>query len=191
LPFAYFCAMILPIVQYGDAILRKKCADIKADYPDLKKLIENMFETMYAASGVGLAAPQVGLPIRLFVVDAEPMDEENLKGFKKVFINARIVKEDGEKWTYNEGCLSIPSIREDVNRNEIIHIEYFDEDFNKYKETYDGKVARVIQHELDHTDGKLFIDYLTPLKKEMLKGKLSDISKGRVDVDYKIRLPRK
>jgi peptide deformylase len=183
--------MILPIVQYGDAVLRKKCAEITTDYPDLKKLIDNMFETMYAASGVGLAAPQVGIPIRLFVVDAEPMDEENLKGFKKVFINAHIVKEEGEKWPYNEGCLSIPGIREDVNRNEKITIEYVDENFTKHKESYDGKVARVIQHEHDHTDGKLFIDYLTPLKKEMLKGRLNDISKGRADVDYKIRLPRR
>lgn len=187
----YFCSMILPITQYGDPVLRKMCTDITADYPDLKKLIANMFETMYAASGVGLAAPQVGYPIRLFVVDAEPLDEEKLKGFKKVFINARIKKEDGEKWPFNEGCLSIPGIREDVSRKEKITIEYYDEHFNKHIEEYDGKAARVIQHEHDHTDGKLFVDYLTPLKREMLKSRLNDITKGRADVDYKIKLPKR
>jgi len=157
----------------------------------LKHLIANMFETMYAASGVGLAAPQVGLPIRLFVVDAEAMDEEKLKGFKKVFINARILEETGSKWAYNEGCLSIPGIREDVNRKEQITIEYMDENFVKYTETYNEKVARVIQHEYDHIEGKLFVDYLSPLKREMLKARLNNITKGKADVDYKIRIPKR
>jgi peptide deformylase len=183
--------MILPITQYGDAVLRKVGVPIGPDYPNLKALIDNMFETMYNASGVGLAAPQVGLAIRLFVVDAEAMDEEKLKGFKKVFINAKILEEKGEKWAYNEGCLSIPGIREDVNRKEQITIEYFDENFKKHTETYNEKIARVIQHEYDHIEGKLFVDYLTPLKKEMLKGRLSDITKGRADVDYKVKIPRR
>ena len=158
--------------------MRKVCTPITPEYPELKKLIADMFETMYNASGVGLAAPQVGLTIRMFVVDAEPMDEENLKGFKKVFINAQILEEKGNKWAYNEGCLSIPGIREDVN-------------FEPHKEVYNSKLARVIQHEYDHIEGKLFVDYLSGLKREMLKGRLSDITKGRADVDYKIRLPRR
>ncbi len=183
--------MILPITQYGDPVLRKVCTPITPEYPELKKLIDDMFETMYNASGVGLAAPQVGLTIRMFVVDAEPMDEENLKGFKKVFINAQIIEEKGNKWAYNEGCLSIPGIREDVNRKEEITISYVDENFEPHKEVYNGKLARVIQHEYDHIEGKLFVDYLSGLKREMLKGRLSDITKGRADVDYKIRLPRR
>jgi peptide deformylase len=183
--------MILPITQYGDPVLRKVCTPIAADYPELKKLISDMYETMYNASGVGLAAPQIGLGIRLFVVDAEPMDEENLKGFKKVFINARILEESGSKWAYNEGCLSIPGIREDVNRKESLTIEYMDENFIQHKETYNGKVARVIQHEYDHIEGRLFIDYLSPLKKEMIKGKLADITRGKADVDYKVRVPKR
>ena len=183
--------MILPITQYGDGVLRKVCTPIDPDYPDLKALIFNMFETMYNASGVGLAAPQIGLPIRLFVVDAEPMDEVNLKGFKKVFINAKLIEEKGDKWAYNEGCLSIPGIREDVNRKEEITIEYFDENFEKHKETYNAKLARVIQHEYDHIEGKLFVDYLSSLKKQMLKGRLADITKGKAEVDYKVRIPRK
>ncbi len=150
-----------------------------------------MFETMYNASGIGLAAPQVGIPIRLFVIDAEPMDEVKLKGFKKVFINARIIEEKGEKWAYNEGCLSIPGIREDVSRKEELTIEYLDENFREHKETYNEKLARVIQHEYDHIEGKLFVDYLTPLKKEMLKGRLSDISRGKAEVDYKVKIPRR
>ncbi|MCX6190165.1 MAG: peptide deformylase [Bacteroidetes bacterium] len=183
--------MILPITQYGDAVLRKLCTPITPDYPNLKVLIANMFETMYNASGVGLAAPQIALPIRLFVIDAEPLDEINLKGFKKVFINAQILEEKGDKWAYNEGCLSIPGIREDINRKEQITITYVDENFVQYTETYNSKIARVIQHEYDHIEGKLFVDYLTPLKKEMLKGRLADITKGRADVDYKVKLPKR
>jgi peptide deformylase len=183
--------MILPITQYGDTVLRKVCTPITPDYPELMSLIASMFETMYNASGVGLAAPQVGFPIRLFVIDAEPMDEEKLKGFKKVFINAKIVEEKGIKWAYNEGCLSIPGIREDVSRKEELTIVYLDENFQMHTETYNDKLARVIQHEYDHIEGKLFVDYLSPLKKEMLKGRLLDISRGKADVDYKIRIPRK
>ncbi len=183
--------MILPITQYGDTVLRKLCTPIMADYPNLKELISNMFETMYNASGVGLAAPQIGLPIRLFVIDAEPLDEINLKGFKKVFINAKMIEEKGDKWAYNEGCLSIPGIREDVNRKEQITMEYLDENFVKQTVSYNAKIARVIQHEYDHIEGKLFVDYLSPLKKEMLKGRLADITRGKAEVDYKVKIPRR
>ncbi len=182
--------MILPITQYGDPVLRQMCTDITPEYPNLKQLIANMFETMYNASGVGIAAPQIGLPIRLFVVDAEAMDEENLKGFKRVYINAKITEEQGEKWAYNEGCLSIPGIREDVSRKEQITITYFDENFVKHTEVYNAKIARVVQHEYDHIEGKLFVDYLSPLKREMLKARLTNITKGRADVDYKIKIPK-
>ncbi|MGS2763974.1 peptide deformylase [Sinomicrobium sp. M5D2P9] len=190
--------MILPIVAYGDPVLRKETKDIDEKYPELGELIESMFETMYNAYGVGLAAPQVGLPVRLFVIDASPFaedeelkDEERelLKDFKKVFINARILEETGEEWAFNEGCLSIPNIREDVAREEKIKIEYFDENFVKHVDEYDGLVARVIQHEYDHIEGVLFTDKLSALKKRLLKGKLANISKGKVKVDYKMRFP--
>ncbi|MEW6469537.1 MAG: peptide deformylase [Bacteroidota bacterium] len=193
--------MILPIVAYGDPVLRKVAVNIDKDYPGLKELIADMYETMYEAKGVGLAAPQVGKSIRLFIVDARPFSEdkddegkpipeyEALKDFKKVFINARIVEEEGEDWPFNEGCLSIPTIREDVERREVVHIEYLDEDFKKHKETYDGIAARIIQHEYDHIEGKLFVDRISALRKRMLKGKLADISKGKVDVAYKMRFP--
>ncbi len=190
--------MILPIVAYGDPVLRKKAKEITAEYPNLEALIENMFETMYSASGVGLAAPQVGLPIRMFVIDASPFAEdddltdaekETLTDFKKVFINAKIVEETGDEWAFAEGCLSIPDIREDVFRNEKIKIEYYDANFEKHVEEYDGLAARVIQHEYDHIEGILFTDKLSSLKKRLLKGKLANISKGKVRADYRMRFP--
>jgi len=190
--------MILPIVAYGDPVLRKVAKDIPKDYPKLDILIENMFETMYNAYGVGLAAPQIGLPIRLFVIDATAFadddelsekEKEQLTGFKKVFINPTIIEETGEEWTFNEGCLSIPDIREDVTRNAIIKIEYYDADFNKHIEEFDGLAARVIQHEYDHIEGVLFTDKLSSLKKRLLKGKLTSISKGKIKIDYKMRFP--
>jgi peptide deformylase len=188
--------MILPVIAYGDPVLRKQAEDIDADYPNLKQLIANMYETMYASSGVGLAAPQVGLPIRLFVVDAAPMfDDEDETGkpkkeFKRTFINAYIIEEEGKKWEFEEGCLSIPTIRENVNRHSKIKIEYQDEDFNWHEEEFDGIIARIIQHEHDHTDGILFIDHVNPLRRRLLKGKLSDISAGRVNTDYRMKYPK-
>ncbi|UGU17153.1 peptide deformylase [Sinomicrobium kalidii] len=190
--------MILPIVAYGDPVLRRKTREIDENYPDLQELIANMFETMYNAYGVGLAAPQVGLPVRLFVIDTSPFaedeeldaeEQEQLRNFKKVFINAKILEETGEEWAFNEGCLSIPNIREDVSREETIKIEYYDKDFVKHVEEYDGLIARVIQHEYDHIEGVLFTDKLSALKKRLLKGKLTNISKGKIDVDYKMRFP--
>ena len=190
--------MILPIVAYGDAVLRKKAEPIVIEYPELNELIENMFETMYAASGIGLAAPQVGLPIRMFVVDATPFSEdedmtpeeqEQFKDFKHVFINAQILKEEGDEWAFNEGCLSIPDIREDVFRKPQITIQYQDENFETHVKTFDGIIARIIQHEYDHTEGILFTDLLSPLKRRLIKGRLSNISKGKINVDYKMRFP--
>ncbi len=190
--------MTLPIVAYGDPVLRKVGKEIDADYPNLKKLIANMWETMYLANGVGLAAPQVNVPIRLFLVDTTPFadDEElseeeqkSLDGFKKVFINAFVDQEIGEEWTFNEGCLSIPDIREDVKRKDTITISYLDENFENKKETYNGILARVIQHEYDHIEGILFTDKLSPLKKRLLKGRLANISKGKIKVDYRMRFP--
>lgn len=183
--------MKLPIVAYGDPVLKRKCEEIDEDYPNLDKLIADMFETMYAASGVGLAAPQIGLSIRLFVVDASPYDEDEptLKDFKKVFINPIMIEESGEKWSFTEGCLSIPDVREDILRHERVRINYLDENWEEREEEYDGLAARVIQHEYDHIDGKLFTDKLSPLKKAMIKGRLDAISKGQVGVDYKMRFP--
>jgi len=190
--------MILPIVAYGDPVLKKVATNIDKDYPNLKELIDNMFETMYNAYGVGLAAPQVGLPIRLFVVDATPFSEDEdlseeeqkaLQGFKRVFINAQITQEEGEEWAFNEGCLSIPDVREDVFRKPKIRIEYLDENFDKKTETFDGLVARVIQHEYDHIEGVLFTDKLSSLKKRLIKGRLNNISKGKIKVDYRMRFP--
>lgn len=189
--------MILPIVAYGDPVLKKRAQDINPDYPALKDLIENMFETMYNAHGVGLAAPQVGLSLRLFVVDASPMAEEGdeeykvLKDFKKVFINPEIVEEDGDDWAFEEGCLSIPDIREDVFRPEKLRIRYLDENLAPKDETHTGLAARVIQHEYDHIEGILFTDHLSPLRKRLLKGKLNNISKGRIKVDYRMKFPLK
>ena len=190
--------MILPIVAYGEPVLRKKAKDIDANYPKLKELLTNMWETMYNAHGVGLAAPQVGLPIRLFLVDTTPFSDDDdltpeeqkaLDGFKKVFINAKIEEEEGQEWDFNEGCLSIPDVREDVKRKPIITITYLDEDFNSHTETYDGLLARVIQHEYDHIEGILFTDKLSSLKKRLLKSRLDKISKGKIKVDYKMRFP--
>lgn len=190
--------MILPIVAYGDPVLRKMAKDITPEYPKLDELITNMWETMYNAHGVGLAAPQVGLPIRMFMVDTTPFsddedlgkeEQEKLNGFKKVFINAKIEEESGKEWDFNEGCLSIPDIREDVKRKPEITISYLDEDFKPHTEKYDGLLARVIQHEYDHIQGILFTDKLSSLKKRLLKSRLEKISKGRINVDYKMRFP--
>lgn len=189
--------MKLPIVAYGDPVLRKKTAEIDEDYPNLKELIDNMFETMYSARGVGLAAPQVGLPIRLFVIDASPFAEDDedeagdpsLKDFKKVLINPIIVEETGDKWAFNEGCLSIPDITEEVQRPTNIIINYLDEDFEEHEVALSGLAARIVQHEYDHIEGKLFIDKLGPVKKAMLKSKLDAISKGNVKVSYKMKFP--
>lgn len=188
--------MILPIVAYGHPVLRKVSEDITPDYPQLQQFIANMWETMYGSSGVGLAAPQVNKPIRLFVVDSEQIinnleDDEKAdypgdQGVKQVFINAHIVDAEGKEWPYNEGCLSIPKIREDVYRPETIRLRYVDEHFQPHEQTFHGITARVIFHEYDHLDGKLFIDYLKPLKRRMLKGKLEDISKGKISTDYKM-----
>ena len=195
--------MILPIVAYGHPILRKLAGEIDEQYPDLKKLIEDMWETMYASNGVGLAAPQVNKDIRLFVMDSAQifnnMDEEERKqheylddpGIKETFINAHIIEELGDDWSYNEGCLSIPKIREDIYRAEEVIIEYQDENFKKHKKTFTGITARIILHEYDHIDGKLFIDHISPLKRKLLKRKLDDISKGNISVDYKMLFPKK
>lgn len=188
--------MILPIVAYGTPVLRKVAKDIDSNFPDLKTLIANMWETLENSNGVGLAAPQINKDIRLFLVDSalifnnrDEDDEEKFPdapGIKQVFINAKIVDRTGDEWPYNEGCLSIPTIREDVMRPEEITIEYLDENFQPHTHTFNGITARIIQHEYDHIEGKLFIDYLKPLKKKLLQRKLSDISKGNVRVDYKM-----
>ncbi len=188
--------MILSIVAYGSQVLREVGQDITPDYPNLQTFIDNMWETMYASSGVGLAAPQVNKPIRLFVVDSEQIinnleeDEKDAypgdHGIKQVFINARIIDTEGDEWAYTEGCLSIPKIREDVYRPEKVRIRYLDENFKQHERTFHGITARVIFHEYDHIEGKLFIDYLKPLKKRMLKSRLDDISKGKIKVDYKM-----
>ncbi len=195
--------MILPIVAYGHPILRKKAQDIKEDFPDLSKLLEDMWETMYASNGVGLAAPQINKNIRVFVIDSSQvfanLDEKDKKeeiypddpGIKQTFINAHIVEEHGEDWSYNEGCLSIPKIREDINRAEEVTIEFQDKNFKKHLQTYNGITARIILHEYDHIDGKLFIDHISLLKRKLLKRKLDDISKGSVKVDYKMLFPKK
>jgi len=194
--------MILPIVAYGSPILRVVCKDITPDYPNLEKLIADMWETMYASSGVGLAAPQVNRDIRLFVIDStqvfeshEEKDKDNYKypdapGIKQVFINAHIKALNGEEWAYNEGCLSIPKIREDIVRDEEVTLEYLDENFLPHVSTFKGVTARVILHEYDHLEGKLFIDYMKPLRRKLLRGKLDDISKGKVKVDYKMVFPK-
>lgn len=183
--------MILPIVAFGAPILRKNCVNITHEYPELDALLVNMWETMYEASGVGLAAPQINKAIRLFLIDTTPFvdDEKELpvQVVKKVFINPRIIEETGEEWEFNEGCLSIPEIREDVSRKSSITIEYFDENFDKHTDIFDGLVARVIQHEYDHINGVLFTDKISPLRKKMIKGKLMDISNGKVSATYKMR----
>ncbi len=189
--------MILPIVAYGSPVLRKVSEDINADYPGLPKLIEDMWETMYNSNGVGLAAPQINKSIRLFTVDSTQIfanmeeDEEvnvypDSPGIKGVFINAHIVEKTGNEWSYNEGCLSIPKIREDISRNETVTLEYQDENFETHTKTFNGITARVILHEYDHIEGKLFIDYVKPLKRTLLKRKLDDISKLKVKTDYRM-----
>jgi peptide deformylase len=188
--------MTLPIVAYGAQVLRARGAEVKPDYPGLEKLIEDMWETMYESSGVGLAAPQINKSIRLFVIDSTQIftnleeDEQgkypDAPGLKEVFINAKIIKLNGETWPYTEGCLSIPKIREEVFRNEEVELEYDDQQFQHQVRTFNGLTARVILHEYDHIEGKLFIDYLKPLKRKLLKGKLDDISKGKISVDYKM-----
>jgi len=197
--------MILPIVAYGTPVLRKVAVDIPKDYPQLQQLIADMYETMYASLGVGIAAPQVGKSLRLFLVDTSPFvsgerDEEDefteeerkqLENLKKTFINAKMIAEEGEEWIFNEGCLSIPKIREDVSRKPKIRIQYYDEQFNFFDETYEGIAARVIQHEYDHIEGKLFTDRINPLRRRLLTGKLNDISKGKVSVSYKMQFPNK
>ena len=192
--------MVLPIVAYGDPVLRKVGTEIDKEYPDLKELIENMKATMKNARGVGLAAPQIGKAIRLFIVDTSPFAEDDdlskeeqdfLKSFSKVFINAKITSEEGNEWAFSEGCLSIPNINEDVFRNEKLTIEYFDEKFKKHTEQLDGLAARVVQHEYDHIEGILFTDKLSSLKKRLLKKKLNNISKGNIDVDYRMKFPKK
>lgn len=192
--------MILPIVAYGNPVLKRVADEITSDYPDLSELIENMWETMYAAHGVGLAAPQIGLSIRLFVIDAslfvdeEEMDQEEidtLKDLKKVFINPIIEEEEGELWSFNEGCLSIPDVREDVSRKEEIVVSYVDENFTPQQLKLNGLAARVVQHEYDHIQGVLFTDHLSPLKKRLIKKRLTSISKGSVSVEYRMKFPKK
>jgi peptide deformylase len=195
--------MILPIVAYGHPVLRKVCEEIGPDYPNLSKLIDDMWETMYGSNGVGLAAPQINKDVRIFMVDSAQMfantdeDEEEEEdfpdgpGIKQVFINAHIVELNGEEWPYNEGCLSIPKIREDVFRPESVTLEYEDENFELHTKTFNGITARIILHEYDHIEGKLFIDYISPLKRKLMKRKLDDITKGNINVDYRMLFPKK
>lgn len=192
--------MIIPIYGYGEPVLRKVGEEITPDYPNLKEIIANMYDTMYNAYGVGLAAPQVGLAIRLFVIDTEPFSDSDdlsqeeqaqLKNFKRTFINAKMLKEEGEEWGFNEGCLSIPDVREDVYRHERITIEYCDEDFNKKTEVFDGLIARVIQHEYDHIEGVLFTDKISMLKKTLIKKKLQNIMDGKAFPDYRMKFANK
>ncbi|MFO8022066.1 MAG: peptide deformylase [Perlabentimonas sp.] len=182
--------MIKPVYIYGSPILRKTATDISPDYPELNRLIEDMFETMYHSDGIGLAAPQVGLSKRLFVIDASPLEEEHpeMKDFKRIFINAKIIERTGSNQSYNEGCLSIPNIREDIQRPESILISYVDENFEPHEEHFDGIAARIIQHEYDHLDGILFTDRVSPIRRQLLKSKLAAISKGKVSVPYKVKL---
>ncbi|GAB3892435.1 peptide deformylase [Spirosoma agri] len=190
--------MILPIIAYGDPVLRKRAKNIEPGSLDVKTLSENMYDTMYAASGIGLAAPQVGQSVRMFVVDGEPLNEDeeeedidqSLIGFKKVFINPEIIEEAGDDWGFEEGCLSIPGIRGEVFRPEIIVIRYLDTDWNEHEEEYDGMAARIIQHEYDHLEGKLFTDYLPTLRRQLIKKKLSDITKGKTDAEYRMKFPK-
>ncbi len=197
--------MILPIVAYGDPVLKKIAGDITEEYPEINALIKNMFETMYEAAGVGLAAPQIGRDIRLFITDGSPFAEEEedddgepiepdpravgIENFKQVFINPKIIEESGEEWAFKEGCLSIPKVREEVFRKEKIRITYYDADWNFKDEYYDGYAARIIQHEYDHIEGILFTDHLSSIKKKLIASKLQNISKGMVKVDYRMKFP--
>lgn len=190
--------MILPIVAYGDPVLKKRAIEITPEHPNLEQIIANMYESMYGAFGVGLAAPQIGLSIRLFLVDTAPFSDDEsysveeqaqLNSFKRTFINPKMLDESGEEWSFNEGCLSIPNVREEVLRKPTIKIEYQDEDFKTHVEEFEGLIARVIQHEYDHIEGILFTDKVSSLKKRLLKGKLNNISKGKTSVDYRMRFP--
>lgn len=190
--------MILPIVAYGSPVLKKKAVEISKDYPNLEELIDNMFETMYNANGVGLAAPQIGLSIRLFVIDAKPFSQDEsltesevkeLQDFKRVFINPKIIEEEGVEWDFNEGCLSIPDVHEDIFRKPEIKIEYQDQNFDTKIETLSGLPARVVQHEYDHIEGILFTDRISNLKKRLIKSRLTNITKGNIDVGYKMKYP--
>jgi len=185
--------MIYPIVVYGDPILKREAEEIEEGKIDVKKISEDMFETMHNANGIGLAAPQIGKSIRMFVVDGAIMgdEKEEMSDFKKVFINPEIIEESGVEWKYEEGCLSIPDIRAEVSRLPKLLINYLDENWEEHEEEFDGMKARIIQHEFDHIEGVLFTDYLTPLKKRLLKGNLANITKGKCDVDYKIKFPKK
>jgi peptide deformylase len=193
--------MILPIVAYGDPILKKECEEINENYPDLQQLISDMFETMYKAKGVGLAAPQIGKNIRLFIVDGSPFAEdedeeddpmaEGIENFKKVFINPIIEEEDGKEWPFQEGCLSIPKIRENVSRKPEITVSYYDENWELKEESYSGYAARIFQHEYDHIEGILFTDYLSPLKRKLIQKKLNNITNGEIEIEYKMRFPKK
>lgn len=192
--------MILPIIGYGDPVLRQVGEEISAEFPNLQDIIANMYDTMYNAYGVGLAAPQIGLAIRLFIIDTEPFsdsedlskeEQEQLKGYKQTFINAKMLVEEGEEWSFNEGCLSIPDVREDVYRNEKITIEYYDENFNKKTEVFDGLIARVIQHEYDHIEGILFTDKIATLKRTLIKKKLQNIMDGKARPDYRMKFCNK
>ena len=193
--------MILPIVAYGDPILKKDCEEIDENYPDLKQLISDMFETMYKAKGVGLAAPQIGKNIRLFIVDGSPFAEdeededdprtEGIENFKKVFINPIIEEESGKEWPFQEGCLSIPKIRENVSRKPDITVSFYDENWELKEESYSGYAARIFQHEYDHIEGILFTDYLSPLKRKLIQKKLNNITNGEIEIDYKMRFPKK
>jgi peptide deformylase len=183
--------MILPIVAYGDPVLKKEAKNISKDELDLAKLVEDMFDTMNNAGGIGLAAPQIGKSIRVFIADASPLEEEATKDFKRVFVNPTILEEFGEEWSYNEGCLSIPGIRGEVIRPSKLKIHYFDENWNEHTEEFEGMPARIIQHEYDHIEGVLFVDYFSSLKKQLLRGKLSNVSKGDVEVNYRMKFPVK
>ncbi|KPK87217.1 MAG: peptide deformylase [Bacteroides sp. SM23_62_1] len=186
--------MTYPIHVYGMPVLRKKAAEIKKDHEELNQLIDNMYETLYQADGIGLAAPQIGKSLRLIVVDGTTINNEEdpeLKDFKKVFINPYITEEDGDEWEFNEGCLSLPNIREDVKRKSRIRLQYYDQDFNFHNEHLEGIRARILQHEVDHLNGILFIDKLQPLKKRLLNGKLREISKGKAEINYKIVYPKR
>lgn len=185
--------MILPIVAYGDPVLKTRALPVEKDDPGLTALIENMWETMYRAQGVGLAAPQVGLSKRIFVIDATPFieDDAGLKDFKKVFLNPEILEESGQEWVFNEGCLSFPDLREDISRKPDIRISYYDEQFNQHEETFTGLAARIIQHEYDHIEGVVMVDRISPLKKTLIRKRLSNISKGLVDAGYLMKFPLK
>ncbi len=187
--------MVLPVYVFGMSVLRKVAREIDKDYEGLDQLIEDMFETMSFSDGVGLAAPQIGKSIRLFLIDASRMedvdDEPDIQSFKKIFINPYIIDESGEKWNFSEGCLSLPNIREDVSRHSKVTIEYYDENWVLHEEEYDGIKARIIQHEYDHLDGRLFIDHVNPLRRKLLTPRLNAISKGHGDADYKMIYPKK